>query len=278
MSAPVSNPAGLVVPTGWVIDWIARDRLERALAHAPADVAGVAAWGGPLPPGSSYRTYAEWLALEDPLDRLSPAAGPIRGAVLVRAGVSTAVSATEVTAEGRVMSVSGTHAHDPAAEIEELSPASAEGRSPFPVRPIVVFLACHGSPEAWVAPLVNGLVESDVEARIASARIPGGPHLTRPCNASLESIRALRPDTVITLDDGAREVADEWCGSERSTTIVDVDPDADSVGTLVDWQIGRASGRLRARIRPDADAPTVAALVSRLAAGPQPLPPQVVTP
>ena len=278
MSAPVSDSAELVVPTGWVIDWIARDRLERSLAHAPADVAGVAAWSGPLPPGSSYRTCAEWLAVEDPLDRLTPATGPIRGAVLVRAGVDAAVGAGEVTVEGRVMSVSGTHAHDPAAEIEELSRASAEGRSPFPVRPIVVFLDCDGASEAWVAPLVNGLVESDVEARIASARIPGGPHLTRPCKASVESIRALRPDTVVTLDDGAREVADEWCGSERSTTIVDVDPDAGSVVTLVDWHIGRASGRLRARIRPDADAATVAALVSRLAAGPQPLPPAVVTP
>ena len=278
MSTSDSDSAELVVPTGWVIDWITRDRLERALATAPADVAGVAAWGGPLPPGSSYRTYAEWRALEARMDRLTPVDGPIRAAVLVRPGVAADSDAGEVTLEGRVMSVSGTHAHDPAAEVEDLSPASAEGRSPFPVRPIVVFLSCDGAPGAWVAPLVNGLVESDVEARIASARIPRGPHLTRPCSASVESMRALVPDTLVTLDDGAREVADDWCGSERSTTIVDVDPDTGSVVTLVDWHIGRASGRIRARIRPDADAPTVAALVSRLTAGPQPLPPSVVTP
>ena len=42
---------------------------------------------------------------------------------------------------------------------------------------------------------------------------------------------------------------------------------------LVSWQIGHASGRLRARIGPRVDVPAFASLVVRLCAGPHPMPP-----
>jgi hypothetical protein len=42
---------------------------------------------------------------------------------------------------------------------------------------------------------------------------------------------------------------------------------------LVSWQIGRAQGRLRARIGPLVDVPGFASLAVRLCAGPQPIPP-----
>lgn len=276
--SPVRDSVELMVPSGWFVDWIGRDRLERALAVAPTDVVGAAALGGPLPPGSSYRTHAEWLVLEGVRDGSALVDGPVEGAVLVRAGTDATGMAGGVTVEGNVLRVAGTHAHDPTAVFDQLRPASPESRSPFPVRPIVVFLALDRAPEPWVTPLVNALVGSDVEARLAVSEQPAGPHLTRPCEASAESMETLAPDAVVTLDSGAREIADEWCGSHRSTVVVDTDPGLASSIDLVDWQIGRASGRLRARIGPEVDAPAVASLVARLAAGPQPIAPSTATP
>ena len=55
--------------------------------------------------------------------------------------------------------------------------------------------------------------------------------------------------------------------------VVEFDPTLAEPMELVSWQIGRAAGRLRARIGPRVDVPAFAALVVRLCAGPHPMPP-----
>src|SRR3954452_11123208 len=83
---PAAVTSRLVVPEGLVIDESARERLARQLEAAPHAVLGLAAEVSALVPGASYRVHAEWTALETPLV-VAPAAGPVRGAVLVRPGV-----------------------------------------------------------------------------------------------------------------------------------------------------------------------------------------------
>src|SRR6185436_4462105 len=66
---------------------------------------------------------------------------------------------------------------------------------------------------------------------------------------------------------------DAWCAGDRSTVVVAFDPELRDPMELVSWRLGRAAGRLRARIGPHVDAPAFASLVSRLGAGPHPVPP-----
>ena len=77
----------------------------------------------------------------------------------------------------------------------------------------------------------------------------------------------------MTLDGTAAARVDAWCEGNRSTVVVAFDGDLRDPMELVSWQIGRAQGRLRARIGPHVDVPAFAALVIRLCAGPQPIPP-----
>ena len=273
---PTDTAAGstLLLPEGWCIDWISIDRLERALAAAPPTVAGVGAATGPLPPGGSYRTHAEWRALRP--GQRAAVDGPFAGAVLAREEVEHEVDGRQVHVAGRVAVDRGAHVHDPLADPGPLDVAHAEGRSPFPVRPVVVFLAVEGGgPETgWARRLVNDLLAEDVEARLAVAEVgEGAAHLTRPCRPDPASIAALRPPVVVALDAGAAAVASPWCGRDRRTVVVEVDPDLGEEPALVDWRVGRASGRLRARIGASVGPATFAALVNRLCSGPHPVAP-----
>jgi hypothetical protein len=273
---PADTAAGstLLLPDGWCIDWISIDRLERALAAAPPTVAGVGAAAGPLPPGGSYRTHAEWRALR----RAQPEAvdGPFAGAVLVREEVEHEVDGGQVHVAGPLAVDRGAHVHDPLSDPAPIEVAHAEGRSPFPVRPIVLFLAVEGGggETEWARRLVNDLLAEDVEARLAAAEVAEGAHLTRPCRPDPASVAALRPQVVVALDAGAAAVASPWCASDRRTVVVEVAPGLGEEPALVDWRIGRASGRLRARIGTSVGAATFAALVDRLCSGPHPVPPQ----
>src|SRR4029079_19534291 len=155
----------------------------------------------------------------------------------------------------------GAHTHDPHAPIGALEIGSERGRPPFPRRPVMVFLAVDTPADEWLTRLVNRLVRRDVEARIAAPEVATGLHLTRPCRAEEGSIRALAPDVVVTLDDAAAAQVDAWCEGDRSTVVVAFDRDLRDPMELVSWQIGRTSGRLRARIGPRVDAPAFASLV-----------------
>src|SRR5262245_66627383 len=103
--------------------------------------------------------------------------------------------------------------------------------------------------------------------------IAEGLQLTRPCLPNEESIRALRPDVVVALDDDALARIPIWCDTNRSTIAIELVPDVAAVEELVSWQLGRAQGRLRARIGRQIDAPRLVSLVNRLCAGPHPAPP-----
>src|SRR5689334_15473 len=221
---PAAAIPRLVVPEGLVIDESARERLARQLAAAPDEVLGVAAEVASLVPGASYRVHAEWMALETPAT-LTPAAGAVRGAVLVRAGVPFSVDDGRVSVDrGAVVVDPGAHAHDPHHPLGPLVAASGRGRPPFPRRPVVVFLGCEAPGDDWLVRLVNRLVRRDVEARIAVPDVVAGLHLTRPCRAEEASIRALAPDVVVTLDDAAAARVDDWCAGDRSTVAVAFDP------------------------------------------------------
>jgi hypothetical protein len=269
----------LVVPEGLVVDEHVRERLDRQLASAPEAVAGVGAEIADLESGASYRVHTEWMSLVDA--RLRPASSTvIRGAALLRPHVEFAVRNGSVAVEGGSLVVDpGAQVHDPHRPIGPLEPASRQGRPPFPRRPVAVFLGCEPVADAdWLRRLVNRLVRHDVEARIATAAPgnDGGPpraHLTRPCLAGEATIRALTPDVVVTLDAEAATNIDVWSRGDRSTVVVAFDPNLSEPMELVSWQIGRAAGRLRARIGPWVDVAAFASLVNRLCAGPHPIPP-----
>jgi hypothetical protein len=256
----------LDLPEGWVIDPLARSRLEHQLTRRLPDHAAAVAPLTPLPAGASYRTLAEHLALQ-PLTacRRLPSAGPSpAGARLVRPGAR---------AGGASVLDLGTAVHDPAAVEEDLLVAHPTGRSPFPRRPVVVLLGLDAADDVldWARTAVNDLIERDVEARLAVTRFPPGRHLARPCLADPRSLAVLRPSVLITLDDEAAAVAEAWC-PWRATTVVALDAAAPAEIVLAPWVVDAAAGRLRAALRPDASADALAALVRRLAAGPQPGP------
>jgi len=272
-------PARLVIPEGLMIDEHVRERLDRQLLSAAPSVLGVAAEIADLESGASYRVHTEWLSLGSAPPR--PAStNEIRGAVLLRPHVTFVVCDGTVAVEERVGSVvvdPGARVHDPHRRIGPLQPASERGRPPFPRRPVTVFLGCEPVGRAdWLRRLVNRLVRHDVEARIATPADDAGsrgPHLTRPCLPVEATIHALAPDVVVTLDDAAAANIDAWCAGDRSTVVVEFDPNLSEPMELVSWQLGRAAGRLRARIGPWVDVAAFAALVGRLCAGPQPIAP-----
>jgi hypothetical protein len=264
----------MVIPEGLVIDVVARDRLARQLERQPARVAGVAAEVGELPPGASYRVHAEWRSLE-PLSACIESSAAVRGAVLLRPNVRFEVSDGLVGVDGELVVDLGAHVHDPRTHQGPLLDASELGRPPFPRRPVVVFAATETDPALaeWARRMVNRLVRREVEGRLAFPAAGDGLHLTRPCLSGAESIRALAPDVIVTLDAGAAAQAARWCDADRSTFVIELVDDLAITHRLVSWQIARARGRVRAQISRRVGAPNLVTLVRRLCAGPQPLPP-----
>lgn len=264
----------LVVPEGLVIDEVARDRLARQLRRQPDEVVGVAAEVGELPSGSSYRVQAEWQSLE-PLAAWESATVPVRGAVLLRPGARYEVIDGLVGVDGPFVVDRGAHVHDPWAPIGSVLDASELGRPPFPRRPVAVFCATEPDAEVadWARGMVNRLVRRDVEARLAFPSVDAGLHLTRPCLVGAASIQALAADLIVALDPGAAALAEEWCGTNRATVVIELVDDLEMTQRLVSWQIARARGRVRAQISRRVGPPSLARLVVRLSAGPQPAPP-----
>jgi hypothetical protein len=273
----------LVVPAGLVIDERVRERLVRRLAAAPESVIGIASEVSGLAAGESYRIHVDWKALESSeLTPLAPST-PIRGAVLLRPGVAfdvvdgcvVVVPTDSSGPDGASLLLDpGAPTHDPHGIPDSLEDASELGRPPFPRRPVLVLLGCEAGADAdWVRRLANRLIRRDIEARIAIADPAVGFHRTRPCRPTEASIRALAPDIVVTLDRTAAAQIDGWCADNRSTVVVDFDRELANPMELISWQIGRAQGRLRARIGRHVAVPSFAAVVLRLCAGPQPSPP-----
>jgi glycosyltransferase involved in cell wall biosynthesis len=266
----------LVVPECFVIDDGVRRRLRNQLDRADPEVAGIVAPRGPLWPGESFRVHAEWCALE-PMSAVRHAhSQAVPGAALLRPGVDFTVRGDAVeVADGTLLVDPGTHVHDRLSSVGTLAAGSERGRSPFPRRPLVLFLGLDAAPvrEGWARRAVNRLTRREVEARLATPTgDAGGMHLTRPCTPSEESVHALDPDVIITLDEDAARAAPGWCRS-RSTVIVSYEASATSAVELVPWIIGRALGRLRARVGPSVQPVELDSLVHRLSFGPQPAPP-----
>lgn len=272
--ADVPADARLVTQPGCVVDPLAVQRLVRGLRSAAPDVAGVATTLSALPSGSSYRTVAARAATR-PTTPLEPAHGPVRGAVLVRAGVPASVDAEGIHVAGALVVDPHAPAHDPHAPVgSDLRPALPEGRSPFPRAPLVLFLGLERDPGrgVWSRAMVEALLAEDVESRLAVAPVPPGPHLTGPCAPSEDTVRALEPDVVVALDDLALVQAPRWC-THRKTVLVHHTGERTLGSELVPWRIGHDQGRLRARIGSAIDAPSLAALCRRLSCGPLPAPP-----
>jgi hypothetical protein len=267
-----------------LLDESSRERLDRQLRRAPAEVAGVAAPVVALAPGASYRVDAEWAALA-PLSVASSDTGGVgtagvRGAVLLRPGVGFTVADGAVDVRGAVHIDPGATTHDPGAPLGPLEVASERGRPPFPRRPVVAFLACEPDEARarWAQRMANRLVRRDVEARLLLAAPGDGLHLTRPALPSAESVRALEPDVIVTLDAVAASAAPAWCASNRATVLVEFVDDPAFTARLVTWRVGAAQGRLRAQVTTRVETPTLVRLVHRLCAGPQPGPPTGVVP
>jgi hypothetical protein len=261
-----------------VIDDIVVGRLTRQLARVDDAVPGVVAPVVPLPPGASYQVCAE-RALLTPEACLDPSPDDAaRGAVLLRPGVAFEVRADAVAVSHRGLLVDqGAVVHDPWAPVGQLEPASPTGRPPFPWRPVTLFLGLTPDPllTDWVRQMVNGLLRrKDVEARMAVPSPTRGLHLARPCTPDAATVAALRPDVVVALDGRAIDAATSWLNGDRSAVVIELTPGTEPAPEIVSWRIGEARGRLRARIGRGIGAEGLAALVRRLCAGPQPLPPR----
>jgi hypothetical protein len=271
-----TSDAVLVLPDGWVVDPIARERLSHQLARADARYSGVVAPLADVPSGASYRTSAERAALA-PHPRITATdGGAVRGAVLLRPDVDFDVLDGLVKVEGELLADPGAAVHDPWGGVGALSSASTEGRPPFPYRPVVVFLGLDADPDLsdWVRLTVNALVRQGTEGRVAVPEPTDGFHLTRPCAPTEDSIAALAPDAVVALDETAVDLGSRWLGHDRSAVVIELTQETSDAIELVSWRIGEVRGRLRARIGRGVSADALAGLVRRLCAGPQPLPPR----
>ncbi|MGZ4716656.1 MAG: hypothetical protein ACXWCB_08135 [Acidimicrobiales bacterium] len=282
----------LHLPTDLTIDPVAVDRLARQLATAPTAVIGVVAPVAELPAGSSTRVHAERRALL-PLDVATDggtdgtdetdgtgAAIEVTGAVLVRTGVEVSVGPDVVhLPPGRVRTDPGAVVHRRVVAPDGGVDADHEGRSPFPWRPVVLFLAAADDPATTLVDdlesLLDRLLDADVEPRLAARGIPGDARRHRPCAPTAATVERLAPDVIVALDQAALERAPGWC-TQRGTVLVDMTGPAASGHDgieMVPWQIDRHPTRLRARVSPTVAPGALAALVNRLAAGPQPAPP-----
>jgi hypothetical protein len=277
LRAPDSDASVLVMPEGWVIDELSRERLARQLEQAPAHIRGVVAETGVLPQGSSYRVHSERLCMAPLSVAVDADRDGLHGAALLRSGVPFEIRDDGVAVDDTDLLVDpGAHVHDPWRRVAPPEDASPLGRPPFPRRPTVVLLACEPQVEAldWARSLVNNLIRRDVEGRLAMLEIAEGLHLTQPCLPSEESIRVLRPDVILALDQTALGRIPAWCDSDRRCVAVELIPDVVTTVELVSWQLGRAQGRIRARVGRRMDAPSLVSLVNRLCSGPHPAPPR----
>ena len=273
--ADTTDPV-LGMPEGWIIDQICRDRLRRQLEHADPRYSGVVAERIDMPAGSSYRVASERRALAPLADTVSTETLAWEGSVMLRAGVGYERGDGDVRVErGPVLVDAGAMVHDPWRPLGPLASASPLGRPPFPSRPVALFLGFEPDPDLadWVRATVNELVRDSTEGRIAVPEPTEGLHLTRPCAPTEESVAALAPDVIIALDEPAAELGSRWLGHDRSAVVIALTRDITAEVELVSWRIGHAQGRIRARIGRGITASTLADLVRRLCAGPQPLPP-----
>jgi hypothetical protein len=271
-----------VVPEGWLLDDVTRERMTRRLAAAPGHVAGIVAEPRELPPGSSYRVHAERLSMEPEtaIVELIPEPGePLvtRGAALLRDGVAFDTDEGALRVRGGSLVVDhGTFVHDPWRPIGAPRTASVLGRPPFPWRPVVAFLgySFDNDDGDWSRRLANALLARDVEGRVVTAGAADGYHLTKPCRPDPASIEALDPDVIVALGPRALELAHEWNAANRGTVVIEATQEQTADIELVSWRIGRARGRVRARIGLDVKAAALAEVVQRLVAGPHPAPPR----
>ena len=258
------------------------DRRSRAASVSPAScegprpsVAGIVAEPGAIPPGASYRVHAEWRSLE-PLSSLVDLTGgrtPRCGAGASRRRVRrprrdrrgrgrprcSSTAAPTCTTRGPTRA----RCRSRASSAGRRFPAGPSSSSPRPV-PI------RRSPSG-LASWSTGSCGATSKRASRCPTVATGLHLTRPCRPEQASIRALDPDVVVALDTDAAAQVDAWCEGNRSTTVIELIDDPSITLELVSWQIGHASGRVRARIGRRVDAPALAATVRRLCAGPQPL-------
>ena len=282
MSGP-DEGVQVVVPPALALDERSARRLVERLERSPADVVAVAAPLELIEPGSSAPAQAEWAAL-DPDGEVHPAEGrAVAAAMAIRSGVDHTVEERQVVVDrGTVLVDPSTRTYDPlhdqaggADAADAAEPAGPHARPPFRWRPVVVFLAGeeHADHDEAVCDLVDALVDLEVEARLAGPAAGRGPRRTRRCAPTRASWRTLAPDVAVVLDATAAGWAESWC-DRRGTVLVELDAALGAAVELVSWTIGRAQGRLRARIGPAVDPPELAALVNRLCSGPQPEPPE----
>jgi hypothetical protein len=264
----------LVSPAELVIDARARARLAGHPDRGDPAVSAIVAPVSSLAPGGSYRTHAEWCALE--AAKATDATDvPVEGVAIVRVGVKHSVDDRIVKVDaGKVLVDATAPSHDPWGDIGSPEPASERGRSPFPRRPLVLFLGLEAdlARAVWARNLVNELIGEEIEPRLCVPSVPAGPHLTRPCAPTRESVRALRPDLVVTLDDTAAREAASWC-DHRSTITIQHTGERTLATELVPWRLGVAEGRLRGLIGSAVRAGELADICRRLRAGPLPVPP-----
>ena len=276
MTRSIGGSGVLAVPDGWLVDLASAHRLARQLEEAPAEVSGIATGAGPLPPGTSYRVHSERCSLLAPSSARLSAELSVAGAVLLRDGIGWSASMAGIEVErGPLMVDDGAYAHDPDQPIGRVVPADPADRPPFPWRPVVAFVALDPdgtTRNEWARLTVEALMGADIEGRLAMAAPPEGRHLTRPCAPDDASVAALAPHSVVALDSAALEAAQHSVLLGRGTTIIELAPEVDGI-ELVSWQLGRAAGRLRARVGVGVSMKEFAVLVRRLAAGPQPAPP-----
>ena len=262
----ITAPVSLIVPRDLFVSRVAQDRLAETLGAIASSFEAVVSPLQMLPPGSSVVTHAERQRIANP-PLLPLIDQELRGAAAVRNdGIVEARDAT-VRFIG-----------DPSGFIDPAAPsldpwldqtpahAGEESRPPFAQRPLVLFIGSAPDDDvddlcrAWV----NDLIRRGVEARLAVPEPPQGMYLAPPCVPSEQTLRALVPDVVVALDDGALSNALRWC----DPTPIFTQFSHDTVDGVVTGQWVAASATVRAKIGRTATVTDIAETVIRLSSGP----------
>lgn len=267
-----------VAPSELVVEDRTWERLERTLAGAPNDVVGVAAAVHPLPAGSSSLVMAERAGLVDPELEAHPG-GSIRGAVVLRDGLDLEVEVDDghvVVEPCRLLLDRSAPVHDPWADVALSAPSSPAASSPFPRRPVVVFLTSRSDERELdrLVMTVNELAErGDVEPRIASVAAPRGWKLTAPLPLDSGALARLKPDVLVAMDADTHELAAAAAEHARRTAVVHAELPSDDGVEWIPGRHGSDVGRLRARVGHHLSAERWTHVARRLSTGPQPGPP-----
>lgn len=226
-----------------------------------------------LPPGATYEGMAEHAALRSDHVEMNELAdrAPV---ALLRPGTRYQLDGDEVeVSEGSLARVPGALALDPLAVEHGWGDAEPAALRPYKRAPLVFALATGPGAEGqrWLEQVAPHLRTNGLDVRLAAGEgtvdnVWSRDASVAPCRASPASIRNLRPDVILALDEGAVSLGGSVTADWRRTRIVRYDPTSSGLEVLT--ETAHRDDRIAAVIGAGGTPDGVASLLTRVAAGP----------